>query len=90
MPNYQLCKEKDLYPNLTEKHFDDVEKISQEQIEKIKITINKLGKIVTKWNKNAYLAPFGSLVNGFSLKNLSDVDLTIILEKKQNIHPSEY
>ena len=45
-----------------------------------------LGRIVNEWDSDAVLRPFGSVSNGFRLKDKSDIDLTIITEEKKDIH----
>jgi len=49
-----------------------------------------LGRIVNEWDSDAVLRPFGSVSNGFRLKDKSDIDLTIITEEKKDIHPQDY
>ena len=82
-----------LFPNLTESEIDWVYEMSlpgEALLNKIDKVIHKIRKIVHAWNENAKVLPYGSLVNGFLLKNSSDIDLTIIVKDKLKVHPQEY
>lgn len=63
---------------------------SNTDIRNIHSYIQKIDKIVKVWNKDAYLRPFGSISNGFLLKDWSDIDLTIVYAEKADWYPSEY
>ena len=59
-------------------------------LNKIDKIIHKIKNIIHAWNEDARVLPYGSLVNGFLLKNSSDIDLTILIPNKFKVHPQEY
>ncbi|CAI2365290.1 unnamed protein product [Moneuplotes crassus] len=79
-----------LFPDLTCEGMKEVKGPSKQKIHEIFQVITTLTNLVQSWNPDATLAPYGSLVNGFCIENISDIDLTLILEKWKDKHPSEY
>jgi len=90
IPKQTLFPKSTLFPKLTEAKIRKVKGIDSEEQAKIHKVINDLRKVVHNWDDKAFLVPFGSLVNGFWLKNSSDIDLTLIIKDKKGIHPSNY
>lgn len=59
-------------------------------IENIKAQIFRIQSIIEEVNPDYLIRPFGSITNGFLLKDCSDIDLTILIPEKYDTHPYFY
>ena len=79
---YKMIK---VFPTLTEQKFLEIyrkQRADKQQIDKLMIITSKIEKVLKDCfgDTKFILSPFGSLTNGFLMKNNYDLDLALLVE----------
>ena len=93
MPSDEFCPPEKLFEGLNEEAIEKVYNdnlLTEKTKNMIRDLIDKFQQIVSEWDNEATIAPFGSFVNGFKLDKNSDLDLSISVPSKIHIHPETY